>query len=437
MKYLIHTFGCQANERDSELIAGMLKEMDYEATGDEQEADLILFNTCCVREKAENKVFSRIGELKELKIKKPHLIIGVSGCMVQQDKMPARIRRRAPHVDLIFGTHNIHELPQLIRNIQLLHTPQVQVLPERSGVIEGLPSQRQIPFKALVNITYGCNNFCTYCIVPYVRGREKSRQSEDILREITGLAQDGVMEVTLLGQNVNSYGKDLTPAATFADLLAEVNTIEGIRRIRYLTSHPRDFDDSLLRRIAGFEKVCRHFHLPVQSGSDRTLERMNRGYTREYYNGLCRKIRRLFPAASLTTDIIVGFPGETQEDFQDTLDLLKKTRFDMAFTFIYSPRNGTPASKMPDQLSASVKKTRLHQLMALQNQISLEINQALQGQVLTVLVEGVSKTSEHTLTGRTDSNKTVLFRGPRELTGQFAEVKITDPQTWVLKGKLL
>ena len=310
-------------------------------------------------------------------------------------------------------------------------------MPEAEGIVEGLPSQRQFPHRALVNITYGCNNFCTYCIVPYVRGREKSRRLQDIISEIEGLVKTGVKEVILLGQNVNSYGRDLDPPVSFARLLREVNELEGLKRVRYMTSHPRDFSDELITTIAQAEKVCRHFHLPVQSGSDNILQRMNRGYTRAYYLSLLDKIRAVFPNAGITTDLIVGFPGETRQDFDDTLDLVAKARFDSAFTFIYSPRRGTPAALMKEQVPADVKKERLQELMDLQNRISLEKNTLWQGRIVEVLVEGRSKTSRTMLTGRTDDNKLVIFAGSEALTGEFVHVEITTPQTWVLKGRLV
>ncbi len=435
MKYHITTFGCQANERDSEIIAGILKETGYEATTDVNEADLILFNTCCIREKAENKVLSRIGELRELKAQKPDLIIGVAGCMTQQEKLPELLRRRAPHVNLIFGTHNIHELPKLIENIRQNNQPQVKVLPAQEKIIEGLPSKRQFQHKALVHITYGCNNFCTYCIVPYVRGREKSRRPQHIIQEIEVMVKEGVREVMLLGQNVNSYGKDLAPPLTFAGLLREIDKIELLRRVRYMTSHPRDFSDELISTIAATEKICRHFHLPVQSGSNKILKLMNRGYTREDYLDLVARIRAQFESCSITTDFIVGFPGETEDDFAFTLDLVKQLRFDSAFTFIYSARSGTPAASMKEQIATGVKKARLQQLMNMQNKISLEINQELNGKTVEVLVDGLSKTSQDMLTGRTETNKTVLFEGPASLVGELVKVKITSPQTWILKGK--
>ncbi len=436
MKFLITTFGCQANERDSEIMAGLLQKLGYKLASTLEEADLLLFNTCCVREKAENKVLSQVGGLKELKVQNPNLIIGICGCMVQQEKMIEKIRRRAPHVDLIFGTHNIHQLPDLIIEIQKMKQPQFQVLPDRTEIVEGLPSQRQVPFKALVNITYGCNNFCTYCIVPYVRGREKSRTPEAILAEIKKLVADGVVEVILLGQNVNAYGKTLENACSFAELLKKVNDIPGLKRIRYLTSHPRDFQQELIKTISGLAKVCSHFHLPVQAGSNRILQKMNRGYTRENYLKLVAEIRRSIPEVSITTDIIVGFPGETEEDFQDTLNLVEEVRFDSAFTFLYSPRSGTPAAQMTEQIPLARKKERLQKLMNLQNKISLEINQTLKGQVLEVLVEGLSKKDKTMVEGRTRTNKIVLFAGSEELIGRFVEIKITTAQTWVLKGEL-
>ncbi|NLO75716.1 MAG: tRNA (N6-isopentenyl adenosine(37)-C2)-methylthiotransferase MiaB [Clostridia bacterium] len=435
-KYYILTFGCQANERDSETLAGILQKTGYVPAAELFDADIILFNTCCIREKAENKVLSQVGELKELKAEKPDLIIGICGCMVQQEKMAEKIHRRAPHVDLIFGTHNLDQLPELIKKLEETKTPQTQILADLQEIKEDLPTVREVPFKARVNITYGCNNFCTYCIVPYVRGREKSREPQYILKEIKDLVADGVVEVMLLGQNVNSYGKTFDPPVTFAHLLEQVNAIEGLKRIRYLTSHPRDFNVDLIKTISGLAKVCPHFHLPLQSGSNKILQKMNRGYTREHYRELVETVREYVPSASITTDIIVGFPGETDEDFQDTIELVKELRFDSAFTFIYSARTGTLAAKMKDQIPLAVKKSRLQQLMQVQNEISLAINSQLEGQVVEVLVDGCSKKDQAILEGRTATNKTVLFAGSKELIGKFVDVEITDPQTWVLKGKL-
>lgn len=435
MNYHLITYGCQANERDSETIAGLLNKMGYQEALQPDQADLIFFNTCCIRDKAENKALSKLGELKRLKEKKPDLIIGVTGCMVQQENMPEKIRHRAPHVDLILGIHNFHEIPQCIENIKRSKGTLIQVQSNREELLEGLPSSRQFPFKALVHITFGCNNFCTYCIVPYVRGREKSRLPENILAEINNLVHDGVIEVMLLGQNVNSYGKDLALRHTFAQLLTQVAKVEGLKRIRYMTSHPRDFTEELISTIKNTPKVCPHFHLPVQAGSDRILKLMNRGYSRENYLKLAQKIKETFPQASLTTDIIVGFPGETEEDFKQTLELIRQVRFDSAFTFIYSTRKGTPAAEMEGQVPTPLKKERLQRLMSLQNQISLEINQSYQGKIVDVLVEGNSKTEKKILTGRSEENKTVLFSGPEDLIGQIVPVKITAPQTWVLKGE--
>ncbi len=435
--YFIITFGCQANEHDSEILAGLLVKKGYQAATSIDKADLILFNTCCVRKKAENKALSQIGELKKLKKQKPDLMIGVCGCMVQQKNMPQKIRQRAPHVDLIFGTHNLEQIITLIDQVLKTKEPQVQILPDRKIIVENLPKIREKPFKALVNITYGCDNFCTYCIVPYVRGREKSRQPENILKEISQLVDDGVKEVLLLGQNVNSYGRTLIPPFSFGELLKKVNEIQGLKRIRYLTSHPRDFKPELIQIISQLDKVCKHFHLPLQSGSNRILRKMGRGYTGEDYQKLVQEIRRLMPQASITTDLIVGFPGESDEDFKDTLELVKKLRFDSAFTFIYSTRSGTPAAKLPDQIPLNIKKARLQELMLIQNKISKEINESLKGHIIEILVEGISKKETSVLEGKSETNKTVLFIGKKNLIGKFVQVEITEPQTWILKGKVV
>lgn len=436
-KYYITTFGCQMNEKDSEVLAGILRKMGYIAAPQIEKADLILFNTCCVREKAENKVFSHIGELRDLKSQNPDLIIGVCGCMVQQKGMAQRIRKSLPHVELLFGTHNTHELPDLIENVLASRTPQISVWDTEGAVKENLPTKRGNPFSALVNIMYGCNNFCTYCIVPYVRGRERSRNPEHIVKEITELVSEGVIEIMLLGQNVNSYGKDFQEKTfDFADLLKEIDKIKGLKRIRYMTSHPRDFTDKLIKTIAQSDKVSKHFHLPVQAGSNEILEKMNRGYTREEYLNLIKKIREHNQNAAITTDIIVGFPGETEEDFKKTLELMAEVRYDSAFTFIYSTRTGTPAAKFKEQIPMEEKKARLQRLMDLQNTISKEINDSYLNKVVEVFVEGTSKTNSEMLTGKTDGYKTVIFPGQDTLTGKIVSVKITDPQTWILKGEL-
>lgn len=435
-KCLTHTFGCQMNERDSEILFGFLTQMGYEKTEQETEADLVLFNTCCIREKAESKVLSHLGELKKLKQHNPEMIIGVCGCMMQQQGMADLIRSSAPHVDLIFGTHNLHHFPQYIYELYQGKGKQIAVLEKEEAVQEGLPSYREYPFKALVNIVYGCNNFCTYCIVPYVRGRERSRKQADIIQEVRRLVADGVIEITLLGQNVNSYGLDLQDGSTFAGLLEELDQIEGLRRIRYMTSHPKDLTEELVKGIAESSKVCDHFHLPVQSGSTRVLGLMNRRYTKEDYLRLIDMIRRYVPGASISTDIIVGFPGETEEDFLETVDLVQQVKFDSAFTFVYSKRTGTPAARMEDLVTLEEKKVRLQRLNDVLSEISRDINDKLQDSVVEVLVEGPSKTNEKMLTGRTTTNKTVIFAGEPSLIGQIVNVHVTEAQTWVLKGAL-
>ncbi|GAW91499.1 tRNA (N6-isopentenyl adenosine(37)-C2)-methylthiotransferase MiaB [Calderihabitans maritimus] len=435
MKYFIETWGCQMNERDTETIAGLLEEMGY-SPGKKDEADVIILNTCCVREKAEQKVYGEIGHLRHLKSKNPNLVIGICGCMAQQEEVAEKMRQRFPHIDLIFGTHNIHQLPRLLERARKFNEVQVEIWEREGEIIEHLPARRADKFKAYVSVTYGCNNFCTYCIVPYVRGRERSRLPEDILKEIKDLVEQGTVEVMLLGQNVNSYGKDLDKEIDFADLLQMVDEVKGLRRIRYMTSHPRDFTDKLIATIAASDHVCEHFHLPVQAGSNDVLQKMNRGYTREQYMELVEKIRRQVPGASITTDIIVGFPGETEEDFQDTLDLVKKVQFDAAFTFLYSPRKGTVAAKMPDQIPDEVKKERFQRLLELQNSISLASNKRLVGSTVEVLVEGKSKTNPHKLSGRTRTNKVVIFEGPEEIIGKFVPIKITEAKTWNLEGNV-
>lgn len=434
-KYHIRTYGCQMNERDSETLAGILADLGYTRTASVEEADLILFNTCCVRETAERKIYGRLNELRPLKKKRPDLLIGVGGCMAQKDK--ERVLTKAPHVDFVFGTHNIQELPELISKAAALSEPLVQVWEEGQVPLVDLPAQREGKLKAYVTITYGCTNFCTYCIVPYVRGKERSRPPQDIIQEVTQLAQEGYKEVTLLGQNVNTYGRDLGKGVSFAQLLREVNQVEGIQRIRYTTSHPRDFTAEIIAAVRDCDKVCEHFHLPIQAGSNRILQRMNRGYTREEYLQLVERIREEVPDCSITTDIIVGFPGEEEEDFAATLDIVRQVRFDNAFTFVFSPRSGTPAAKMKEQVPEDVKKERLNRLMELQDRISRDINEELRGKELEVLVEGTSKKEEKILTSRTRTNKLVLFPGEEDLMGELVTVRITRPQTWNLYGELV
>lgn len=436
--YFIQTFGCQMNLRDSETMAGLLESMGYTRAERMEDADIVLFNTCAVRANPENRLYGNIGEFKRLKEKNPNLILGVAGCMVQQKSHAARLEEDYPQVDLVFGTHNIHQLPELIRRVEQDRQRVFEVWDEEGGIIEGLPVRRESGYKAWVTIMYGCNNFCTYCIVPYTRGRERSRRPEAIIAEVEELGRDGYKEVTLLGQNVNSYGKDLKIDFDFADLLARLDEVPGIVRIRYTTSHPKDFSQKLIDTIAASKKVCDHFHLPLQAGSNRILKAMRRVYTYEKYLDLVRRIREAVPTAAITTDLIVGFPGETEEDFQKTLQAVEEVRFDGAFTFIYSPREGTKAAEMPDQVPEDVKKERIYRLIEAQNRVSLEINQALRGKVVEVMVDGPSEKDPGIWEGRTTTNKLVLFKPTRDLKpGDLVDVRITDPRTWTLGGELV
>ena len=434
LKYHIVTYGCQMNVHDSEKLAGMLEAMGYTETAEQSDADLILFNTCCVRENAELRVYGNVGALYPYKQRNPNLIIGVCGCMMQQDEVATVITKKFPFVDLIFGTHNLHHFPKLLLQAMDSQQTVVEILDEQGRIVEDVPIKRDLGVSAWTTIMYGCNNFCTYCIVPYVRGRERSRKPSDILDEIRNLADEGYKEVTLLGQNVNSYGKDLDTDYYFPNLLRDVNKINGIERIRFMTSHPKDLTKDLIMAIAESEKVCEHLHLPIQSGSNRILKMMNRRYTREDYLELVNEIRNEIPDIAITTDIIVGFPGETEEDFADTLDIVKKVRYDSAFTFMYSIRTGTPAAKMDDQIDQEVKKERLQILMDLQNQISKEINAKALGSTVEVLVEGLSKNKDDMYSGRTRQNKLVNFEADHDVTGKIVKVKITNPKTWTLEG---
>ncbi|SEH27620.1 tRNA (N6-isopentenyl adenosine(37)-C2)-methylthiotransferase MiaB [Selenomonas sp. KH1T6] len=428
-------YGCQGNVSDGERMAGQLKAIGYERTEDMERADLILINTCCVRETAEDKVYGKIGEIKALKRRKPELIFGIAGCMAQKEG--EALIKRAPHIDFVLGTSKVHSLSQTVRRIEAERQHVVDVnlteteLPDESEA----PVLRDGKLSAWVPIMYGCNNFCTYCIVPYVRGRERSRLPKDIVKEVEQAARAGYKEVTLLGQNVNSYGKD-HKQADFAELLAMVDKVEGIERVRFMTSHPKDLSDRVIETMAHGRHLCEHIHLPVQHGSSKILKAMNRVYTAEAYKDLVKRIRAALPEVSLTTDLIVGFPGETEEDFEELLSFLKEIRYDAAYTFIYSKRSGTPAAEMENQVPEDVKKARLQRLMEVQNEISLEINQALLGKTLEVMVEGPSKNDENVWMGHTRSNKIVLFPHGEEKAGDFVQVKITSPQTWVLKGEV-
>lgn len=424
------------NVHDSEKIAGLLETLGYEKAESETDADLLLFNTCCVRENPERKVLGRLGALRELKRKRPGLIVGVCGCMVQVPSTRATLEERFPQVDLVFGTHNLHELPAYLERVRRGERV-IEVWEEGSEPVEGTPARRDHPFHAWVNITFGCDNACSYCIVPKVRGRCRSRQADRILAEVEGLVREGVREVTLLGQNVNAYGQDLPGSPDFAGLLRRVDAVEGLWRIRFTTSHPKDMSESLIAALGEVGKVCEHLHLPLQSGSTSVLARMNRGYTAEHYLTLVKKIRAQVPEIALTTDLIVGFPGETEEEFSETLDLVRRIGFDAAFTFVYSPRPGTPAAELPGQVEPEVKRDRITRLIALQEECSAERNRALAGRRVEVLVEGPSKTDPAVLSGRTRTNKLVHFPGAPELAGTLVWVEIDDTHPWTLYGKVV
>jgi tRNA-2-methylthio-N6-dimethylallyladenosine synthase len=434
--YLIQTYGCQMNEHDSETIAGLLEAMGYTPTDRRQDADIILLNTCAIRENAEDKVFGEIGHLKTLKRENPNLLLGVCGCMSQEESVVNRITKKHGFIDLIFGTHNIHRLPHLLKEATFSKEIVVEVWSKEGDIVENLPKKRE-GMRAWVNIMYGCDKFCTYCIVPYTRGKERSRLPEDVIAEIRDIARQGFTEITLLGQNVNAYGKDFEDLNyTFADLLADVQKIE-IPRVRFTTSHPRDFDDQLIQVLANGGNLVEHIHLPVQSGSTEILKQMGRKYSREHYLELVRKIKLAIPNVVLTTDIIVGFPGETEEQFAETLSLYDEVGFASAFTFIYSPREGTPAAAMNDDVSDAIKKERLNRLNDQVSKYSLQDNQRYQDQIVEVLVEGVSRTNERMLSGRSRTNKLIHFAGDSSLTGSLVHVKINSVQTFLLKGELV
>ncbi len=431
----VHTFGCQQNVSDGEKIKGMLAEMGCGFSDSPEGADIIIFNTCAVRENAEDRVFGNLGALKHEKRRNPNVVIGVCGCMVQQEHIVEKIKRSFPHVDLVFGTNALHTLPELIYR-QLTERKREFYVPEGDGVIaEGLPIRRENALRASIPIMYGCNNFCTYCIVPYVRGRERSRSKEDILGEARTAVQNGAKELLLLGQNVNSYGKEL--GTDFPALLRAVNVIDGEFRVCYMSSHPKDATRELIDAIAECEKVTRHFHLPVQSGSSRVLGLMNRHYTRGDYLKIVEYIRERIPDAALTSDIIVGFPGETREDFEETLSLIREVKFDSLYTFIYSPRKGTKAAEMPDPVSAEEKGEWFRELLAVQSEIGRGLYEKYVGQTLRVLCEGGGRTDPSLLTGKTPQDVIVDFGGDKELIGKFVDVKIERAYQWALTGKIV
>ena len=434
-KVVTLAYGCQMSERDAATLTQISKTAGYSKSTDVEDADLIIINTCCVRESAENKILGKIGELKRLKERNPGLKIAVTGCMVQQPGALERLQKRAPHVDIWAGTHNIGEFSRLLEQSSA-GGKAAEVWAEPAQVAEIMPLAEQGRLQANVNIMYGCNNFCAYCIVPHVRGRERSRRPEEIVQEIRALVAGGCREVTLLGQNVNSYGRELSPAYDFADLLHEIDQLPGLLRIRFTTSHPKDLSDKLIDTIAGGNKLCEHIHLPVQAGSNRILVGMNRKYTREYYLSRVERILNAIPQVSLTTDVIVGFPGETEEDFEQTLDLVRQVRYSQAFTFLYSKRSGTPAATMPEQVPLDVKKRRLQRLIDLQTGRSLAWRQAMLGKSYEVLVEGPSKTNPDRLTGRTRGNEVVVFPGKLTFIGQLVSVRVVEAGSWTLVGKL-
>ena len=434
----ITTFGCQMNEHDSEILAGMLTNMGYEEVAERKDATVAIINTCSVRDNADKRFFGTLGQLKRRKEDQPDFIVCVCGCMMQQQPIIDTLKTKYPWVDIIFGTHNIHRFPELLNNVLQEKDKEMEIWADGGEIVEGLPAKRLFKSKALVNIMFGCNNFCTYCIVPYTRGRERSRRPEDIVREIQALAVDGVREVMLLGQNVNSYkgvnaGGDKVDFAGLVWLIAE---IDGIDRIRFMTSHPKDMSDDLIDAFARCYKLCKNVHLPVQSGSSNILKRMNRHYDRDSYLLLVDKLRKAVPDITISTDIIVGFPGETEEEFQETLDLVAQVRYDSAFTFLYSVRQGTPAADFEDQIPEDVKHERFNRLVELVNSISAEKNAVYDGRIERVLVEGRSKRNSNAFSGRTDGFKLVNFKGEENMVGNFVDVEITEGKTFSLEGRI-
>lgn len=435
LTFYVETFGCQMNARDSEKLRGILEDIGFIRT-DSEEADIVLYNTCTVRENANIRVYGRLGHLKTLKKNNPDMIIALCGCMMQEKEVVELISKKYRHVDLIFGTFNIYKLAELLYEALISDSMVIDIKESTDTIVEELPVDREYRFKSGVNIMYGCDNFCSYCIVPYVRGREKSRKPEEIICEIERLASDGVKEVMLLGQNVNSYGKGLEPHVDFASLLEKAAHVDGIERVRFMTSHPKDLSDELIEVMAKEPKVCRHLHLPLQSGSSRILKIMNRRYDKEKYLDLVERIRSRIPDISLTTDIIVGFPGETEEDFEETLDVVRKVGYDSAFTFIYSKRTGTPAAKMPDQIPEDVIKDRFDRLLALVKEKAYERCARFEGKVMPVLVESLNAHDPALVSGRLDSNLTVHFKGGMDLIGKIVDVRLNECKGFYYLGEL-
>ena len=434
LKCCVQTFGCQMNARDSEKLLGILQEIGYEPT-ESEEADIVVYNTCTVRENANLRVYGRLGQLRGLKRKNPHMIIALCGCMMQEKEVVEKIQKSYSFVDVVFGTYNIFKLAELLYNRWESGKMVIDIWDSQKQVVEELPTVRKFPFKSGVNIMYGCNNFCTYCIVPYVRGREKSREPRDIIREIERLAGDGVKEIMLLGQNVNSYGKTLDNPVSFAQLLKEIEKIDGIERIRYMTPHPKDFSEELLDVMSQSSKICNHIHFPLQSGSTRLLKAMNRQYTKEQYLNWVDKIREKLPDVSLTTDIIVGFPGETEEDFEDTLDVVRKAQFDSAYTFIYSKRTGTPAASMENQIPEDVVKERFNRLLETVGEVSHSISARYENTDTQVLVESLDDHEPGLVTGRMTNNMLVHFPGTADMIGKLVDVRLTECKGFYYMGK--
>lgn len=446
LKYTILTMGCQLNENDSEKLCGMLEEMGYEKTENGQKADIALFNTCCVRENAEDKLFGKLGELKRLKEEKG-IIIAIGGCMMQEKHITDKIKQSYPFVDIIFGTHTLQKFPEDLYKVLTEKIKLEDILDIDGKVYEGLPIKRDSNIKASVTIMNGCNNFCSYCIVPYVRGRERSREPRAIIEEVKDLAKQGYKEITLLGQNVNSYLRverekqipfeEYEGVSSFATLLYAINKIDGIERIRFVSPHPKDFTDDVIDAISKCDKVCKLVHLPLQSGNTRVLKEMNRKYTKEQYLNLVDKMKEKIPNLTLSTDIIVGFPGETDEEFEDTLDVVRKVKFEQVYMFIYSRRVGTPGDRMENQIPEEIKHKRFDKLKELVESQIEENNQKYVGTIQKVLVEGESKNNQELLTGRTDSNKVVIFEGDKKLIGEMADLKIVSEHMWYLKGEVV
>lgn len=436
LTFCVTTFGCQMNARDSEKLVGILEEIGYVEEADEEKADFVIYNTCTVRENANMRVYGRLGQLKASKKKNPHMMIGLCGCMMQEPHVVEKLKTSYRFVDIIFGTHNIYKFAELIATRYESQRMVIDIWKDTDKIVEDLPSERKFPFKSGVNIMFGCNNFCSYCIVPYVRGRERSRNPKDIIREIEHLVSDGVVEVMLLGQNVNSYGKNLEEPMSFAQLLQEIEKIEGLERIRFMTSHPKDLSDELIEVMKNSKKICKHLHLPVQSGSTEILKKMNRRYTKEQYLELVRKIKEAVPDISLTTDIIVGFPGETEEDFLETMDVVKQVRYDSAFTFIYSKRTGTPAAVMEDQIPEDVVKHRFDRLLKEVQDISAEVCRVHEDTVQPVLVESMNDHDETLVTGRMSNNILVHFPGDKSLIGKIVDVHLKECKGFYYIGEM-